>query len=244
MEVLLKPPPNVNLTTSMNLLFAGNPGTGKTTVAKLLAQIMVELKYFNPHFLILTLIHCSRITHSRYRKNPKPILTDVAEILSCSDPAALFKKMLVDAEGGTLFIDEVYLLDPAKKGQKSNDSNRVLDMLMQACVTMRDTTTFILAGQLQAIREKVLDYNVGMPSRFPKEFTFEFQDFTEPQLCKILLSMVKKDGLHFESKRDCGINIARVLSRRLHKRAGTLSSLIHVSPHALQVSSALATDVM
>ena len=66
---------------------------------------------------------------------------------------------------------------------------------------------------------QLLTYNPGFSSRFPKEFTFEFADYTEAQLCKILCDMVKTDGYRFESKRECGVPIAKVLTRRLHRGA-------------------------
>jgi hypothetical protein len=61
----------------------GNPGTGKTTVAELLAGAMVELGY---------------------RKNPVPVLTSANDILSEQDPPAVFEALVKSAEGGTLFI--------------------------------------------------------------------------------------------------------------------------------------------
>jgi Holliday junction resolvasome RuvABC ATP-dependent DNA helicase subunit len=196
-EVILKPPKKLNSKVSMNFLFVGNPGCGKTTVGNLLSAAMVELGY---------------------RKNPTPVLTSAGDILSAKDPGSEFAQLVKDAEGGTLFIDEAYLFTPAPKGQRANDSNNVLNYLMKVSESMSLTTTFILAGYKEEIMQ-LLTYNPGFASRFPKEFTFEFADYTEAQLCKILCDMVKADGFRFESQRECGVPIAKVLTRRLHRGA-------------------------
>ncbi len=66
---------------------------------------------------------------------------------------------------------------------------------------------------------KLLATNPGFPSRFPREFTFDFHDYTESQLCRILLDMTKAKGYRFESIKKCGVPIAKVLSRRIHRGA-------------------------
>jgi len=172
---------------------------GKTAVAKLLAQSLVELAY---------------------RKNPTPILTSADDILASGmpPPDAAFAKMAADADGGTMFIDEAYLFNPAPKGSTANDSNKVLNMLMKVSETMRLTTSFILAGYKDDM-QKLLSYNEGFPSRFPKRFTFDFLDFSEAQLTKILYDMATERGYRFESKKECGVPIARVLARRIARGA-------------------------
>jgi len=154
LTILLDPPAGLQTGTSMNFLFIGNPGCGKTTVATLLAKALAELGY---------------------RKNPDPCLTSADEILSSGmpPPAAAFMKMATDAEGGTMFIDEAYLFNPAPKGSTANDSNKVLNALLKVSETQRLTTSFILAGYKEEIQQ-LLSFNPGFPSRFPKKFTFDF----------------------------------------------------------------------
>ena len=86
LNVLLKPPPDIKTGTSMNFLFLGNPGSGKTSVAKFLGQAMAELKY---------------------RTNPTPVFTEAGDILGAQSAVQEFARLVKDAEGGMLFIDEV-----------------------------------------------------------------------------------------------------------------------------------------
>jgi hypothetical protein len=111
-----------------------------------------------------------------------------------------------------VFIDEAYNFQPAPRGSTANASNRVLDLLMKSCEMeiYRSTTTFILAGYKDELLP-VLGYNQGFASRFP--ITFEFPDYTVPQLQKILVSMIKERGLTVASKATCGVNIPLVLAR-------------------------------
>lgn len=111
-------------------------------------------------------------------------------ILKFKDTGGEFAKLVEEAKGGTLFIDEAYRLTPAPAGKSPNASNEVLDCLLEAVEdpATRETTTFILAGYRDEI-EILLGTNVGFASRFST--VFDFPDYTEPQLKGILLKMVK-----------------------------------------------------
>ena len=111
------------------------------------------------------------------------------------------------------------MLKPAPRGSKANASNEILDHLLHVSEAMRETTTFILAGYKDQILE-LLAYNDGFRSRFPEELTFEFEDYTEPQLRRIFRDMVVARGFRLQSKRECGTSLATVLSRRIHRGAG------------------------
>jgi len=199
-EVLLQRdrPASVKAETSMNFLFTGNPGCGKTTVARLLARCLSELGF---------------------RSKGGLVETSAQDILKLKDPASDFQGMLDSAKGGTLFIDEAYRFSPAKAGQQPNSSNQVLDYLLEAVEKqeIRDSTTVILAGYRDEI-EDLLAYNVGFASRFPLEFAFE--DYDQKQLRQILQTMLKARGMQLERKSVCGVPIGDVVSRRIYQGAG------------------------
>ena len=197
LKVLLKPPPDIKNQTSVNFLFTGNPGSGKSTAASLIAQALSDMKF---------------------RSNPKPVMVSAGDLLASSKPLDEFMDNVQKAKGGTLFIDEAYLFDPSPKGSRANDSNRILDALMKVTETMKLSTTFILAGYKNDI-DKLLGYNQGFRSRFPKQLEFEFNDYTEVELTMIIVGMVKEKNLRFETVKECGLPIARVLARRIHKGA-------------------------
>eukprot|EP01041_Mallomonas_annulata_P015350 gene15350-32498_t len=154
-----------------------------------------------------------------FRSNPVPFLTNAGDILKAKDPAGEFETLVNNAIGGTVFIDEAYLFKPAPRGQTANASNAVLDYLLKVAEEKRETTTFILAGYKDDI-EDLLIYNEGFTSRFPKQFTFPFEDYNELQLRRILKSMVRGRGFVFASKKVCGVNLPKVLSRRIARGIG------------------------
>ncbi len=153
-----------------------------------------------------------------YRKNPVPVLTSADAILGAKSPVDEFADCVQKADGGCLFIDEAYVFDPQPKGKSGNDSNKVLDQLLKVTESMKHSTTFILCGYKDEVL-KLLTYNPGFSSRFPKRFIFEFGDYTEIQLTKILAEMTVQRKFRFESVKECGVPIARVLARRLHRMA-------------------------
>lgn len=83
LKTLLSPPPDVKSETSVNLLFVGNSGTGKSTCGTLVAQSLVELGF---------------------RKNRKPVMVSASDILGASEPEKEFLQHVQAAENGTLFI--------------------------------------------------------------------------------------------------------------------------------------------
>eukprot|EP01041_Mallomonas_annulata_P010090 gene10090-21025_t len=170
-----------------------------TTVSELLAAAMVEIGF---------------------RINPTPFLTNAGDILKAKDPAGEFETLVNKAIGGTVFIDEAYLFKPSPRGQTANASNAVLDCLLKVAEEKRETTTFILAGYKDDI-EDLLTYNEGFTSRFPKQFTFPFEDYDESHLRRILKNMVTTRGFLFETKKQCKVNLPKVLSRRIARGIGT-----------------------
>ena len=127
--------------------------------------------------------------------------------------------VLYSCTGGVIFIDEVYNFKPSKGGGSLNESNKVLNHLMDVAETMRSTTTFILGGYKDDV-EELLTYNEGFPSRFPRELTFTFDDFSEQQLCRIFRSVVKGRNFVLQSHHSCGTNISLAACRQLGRGMG------------------------
>ncbi|OWZ08827.1 hypothetical protein PHMEG_00018571, partial [Phytophthora megakarya] len=137
---------------SFNYCFVGNPGTGKTTVARLFANILKDSKIRRNN----TFVECT------------------AQKLK-DDGADEFRLKLGKAKGGVLFIDEAYELDPVGdfKGKP------IVAELLTAAEDKRDDLSIILAGYEDDIQKKLYAYNDGLPSRFEE---VAFEDFDAQDL--------------------------------------------------------------
>ncbi len=149
------------------------------------------------------------------RTNATPILTSATEILAQSP--ADFSALCDKATNGTMFIDEAYLIKPSPKGSQPGPANAILDILLEVSEKKRETTSFILAGYKEEILE-LLTYNDGFKSRFP--ITFDFEDYSTRQLKKIFRDMISDRNYILESKKDCGVPIAKVAAARIAKGRG------------------------
>ena len=154
---------------SMHMIFTGNPGTGKTTIARLVARYLKAIGALKGG----QLIEVGRgDLVGRYTGHTAPLTNSVIE----------------SALGGVLFIDEAYSL---YRGEQDSFGLEAIDTLVKGMEDHRDELVVILAGYTKEM-ETFLTANSGLASRFPNKI--EFPDYTADDLLDITTVLAKGKG--------------------------------------------------
>ena len=157
--------------SSLHMLFTGNPGTGKTTVARMIGKIYQQLGILprGNH-----MVECTRSNLvGQYQGHT----------------AKLVQEKFKEAAGGVLFIDEAYALC-----HDANDTfgKEAVDEIIAQMENNRDTMMVILAGYRKEMKE-FLEVNSGFSSRIRNHI--EFDDYTVEEMVQIFKSMVRQKGM-------------------------------------------------
>ena len=154
---------------SMHMIFTGNPGTGKTTIARLVARYLKAIGALKGGQLV-------EVTRAdlvgRYTGHTAPLTNSVIE----------------SALGGVLFIDEAYSL---YRGEQDSFGLEAIDTLVKGMEDHRDELVVILAGYTREM-ETFLTANSGLASRFPNRI--EFPDYTAVELLQITHVQARNKG--------------------------------------------------
>ena len=177
-------PKDKRIPQSLNFTFFGNPGTGKTTMARLFGQHLHELG-------------------CRPSDNFEETTGENAARMGPKD----FSDLVDQADGGVLFIDEAHALcegDP-------KSSKAVITVLQTAAENKRDSLTVILAGYKDEIESKLYASDPGFKSRFR---SVNFEDFTMPELRTILKRRIEHYKWTLEDPRVVDVAARRVARGR------------------------------
>ncbi|MBK7343381.1 MAG: AAA family ATPase [Saprospiraceae bacterium] len=157
---------------SMHTIFIGNPGTGKTTIARILAKVYKALGLLDRGHVIET---------------------DRAGLVAgfVGQTAIKTSERIDEAKGGVLFIDEAYSLTQPGSGRAGDFGDEVIQTLLKRMEDHRGQFFVFVAGYPDNM-DLFLKANPGLKSRFDK--TLVFEDFNEEELMAIANSILKQQG--------------------------------------------------
>lgn len=164
---------------SLHMCFSGGPGTGKTTVARIIGRLLKKYELLN---------------HGKVLEVGRADL--VAEFIGQTAPKT--EKLVKDALGGVLFIDEAYALsEPGAGGVMQDFGSEALAVLISGMENHRHELCVIVAGY-PAEMERFIDANAGLASRISHHI--RFYDFTAQELQEVFESMAAAEGLQLDPK--------------------------------------------
>ena len=174
-----------NKVLNRHLVFSGNPGTGKTVVARLFSEILYNNKIIQENKLV-------EVGRTEL----------VGEYVGQTAPKV--KRAFDDAQGGVLFIDEAYSLIPSSERDFGHEA---ISAIIQEMENRRDEVLVIFAGY-EELMAQFIETNPGLSSRISREI--KFFDYTIDQLIAILELMINKR--HYQLIDDCKIVLRQHLS--------------------------------
>ncbi|MES1265954.1 MAG: CbbX protein, partial [Variovorax sp.] len=161
---------------SLHMCFTGNPGTGKTTVAMRMAEVLKQLGYVRKGHLVA-------VTRDDL----------VGQFIGHTAPKT--KEIVKKAMGGVLFIDEAYYL--YKPENERDYGQESIEILLQVMENHRDDLVVILAGYKDRM-DTFFGSNPGMASRIAHHI--DFPDYTEAELMQIAQLMLTQLNYSFDSE--------------------------------------------
>ena len=158
-------------------VITGPPGVGKTTLASLLGDIYLRLGFL---------------------KNNKFIIARRSELIGkyCGHTAVQTQNKIDEADGGVLFIDEVYSLGNARKSDSF--TKECIDTINQNLTEKGDKFLCIIAGYKKDVDECFFSYNRGLERRFPLRFNIDKYDYKE--LHEIFMKFVNEEKWKLERR--------------------------------------------
>jgi len=160
---------------SLHMCFTGNPGTGKTTVAMRMAEVLKQLGYVRKGHLVA-------VTRDDL----------VGQFIGHTAPKT--KEVLKKAMGGVLFIDEAYYL--YRPENERDYGQEAIEILLQVMENQRDDLVVILAGYKNRM-DTFFGSNPGMASRIAHHI--DFPDYSQAELMQITQLMLTQLNYHFDA---------------------------------------------
>ncbi len=161
---------------SLHMSFTGNPGTGKTTVALRMANLLHRLGYIRKGHLV-------SVTRDDL----------VGQYIGHTAPKT--KDVLKKAMGGVLFIDEAYYL--YRPDNERDYGQEAIEILLQVMENQRDDLVVILAGYADRM-DRFFESNPGFRSRIAHHI--DFPDYDDGELLSIAESMLERQGYHLDQE--------------------------------------------
>lgn len=179
----------------LNRLFLGNPGTGKTSIAKIYGKILAELRLLSKGTVMIK-------TASDFK----------GSVVGASE--ANTNAILELAQGQVLLIDEAYVLnDAGSNGGAASYGTQVLDTIVEKVQgNPGDDIAVIMAGYKPEMLKMLRDQNPGLTRRFNPESALQFEDFSDTELLQILGGICRSASVR------ASIQVKRAAIRHLSKR--------------------------